>query len=160
MNIQDPFSSSAALPAHPLLAFDDDAATLWSSDLGGRVVVTANACPDYLLHLLNAGRARGLVCYDGDAAHLRAAVKSICTGERTYSGPGLHSLLTGAEREVLHGVGLGQGNSQMALLLGRSEQDVRRQLEAVMGKLGLRRRAELRLYYLGWLDAPTQKRVV
>ena len=45
---------------HPLLVFDDDA-TLWSSDPYGRVVVTANACPGYLLHLLNAGRVRGLV---------------------------------------------------------------------------------------------------
>lgn len=165
MNIQvrpstPPGPSGDPLLAHHLLAYDDDVATLWSRSLEGLVVVTANVCPDYLLHLLDTGGARGLVCYDGCAEHLRAAVQSICAGQGTYFGPGLHSLLTVAERDVLHGVGLGQGNRQLALLLGRSEQAVRRQLDSVMVKLGLHRRAELRLYYLGWLDAPIRSQVV
>lgn len=142
------------LPHADLLAYDDTSRPIWSQHLDGLIVVTSNSCPDYLLHLLSVSKARGIVLYDGCAERLQEAVSLVCAGKAKYFGPILRSVLTGTEREALHGVAKGLSNKQIGRDLNKSEHTVKNQLASVMRKLGLSSRAELRLYYLGWLEAP------
>lgn len=129
---------------------------------GTRVVMlTTFDIDDYVLEAIRAG-ASGFLLKDAPPADLVAAVRIVHRGdallapsvtrrliervattpeERRGPPPALASL-TQREREVLVEVARGRSNSEIATVLTIAEQTVKTHVSRVLGKLGLRDRAQ------------------
>lgn len=135
---------------------------LSAPDCGTRVVMlTTFDIDDYVLEAIRAG-ASGFLLKDAPPADLVAAVRIVHRGdallapsvtrrliervattpeERRGPPPALASL-TQREREVLVEVARGRSNSEIATVLTIAEQTVKTHVSRVLGKLGLRDRAQ------------------
>lgn len=125
------------------------------------VMLTTFDIDDYVLEAIRAG-ASGFLLKDAPPADLVAAVRIVHRGDallapsvtrrllervattpeqRTGPPPALASL-THREREVLVEVARGRSNTEIATVLTIAEQTVKTHVSRVLGKLGLRDRAQ------------------
>ncbi|MDW8213048.1 MAG: LuxR C-terminal-related transcriptional regulator [Roseiflexaceae bacterium] len=114
------------------------------------IVVTSNACPEYIADLWELRPAAVIVGGDVQSDVIKA-VWRVSQGERYCMTPsGGH--VAGKERDVLRYVASGWGFSAIAAHLGLSPKTVRNKVSAIYQRLGLMNRSELTLYYLGLLQ--------
>jgi len=125
------------------------------------VMLTTFDLDDYVLEAIRAG-ASGFLLKDAPPADLLQAVRVVARGEallaprvtrrlierfaalpeRRTPPPGTLSTLTAREREVLVEVARGRSNTEIAADLVIAEQTVKTHVSRVLGKLGLRDRAQ------------------
>jgi DNA-binding NarL/FixJ family response regulator len=137
-------------------------------DIGGGarvLILSMHNNAEYVLESVRAG-AHGYLLKDTAATELRTAIRAVCQGESYFSPPvasrlsaavrGEHdpqpaglALLTGREREVLHGIAQGRTNKEIATELGISHRTVETHRESLMRKLQIRTVAELTRFALG-----------
>lgn len=120
------------------------------------VIVTYTDCPHYLRDLLDRHPA-GLVFRPQGEREVRYALERVAQGESYMSSAPLRCLLgerevlTLRERQVLQGVAAGYANDRIAAQLGISQRCVYNYVSQMQEKLGLHNRAQVALYYLGFL---------
>jgi DNA-binding NarL/FixJ family response regulator len=143
---------------------DGIAATRRIAEAGGRaaiVMLTTFDLDDYVLEAIRAG-ASGFLLKDAPPADLLQAVRVVARGEallaprvtrrlierfaalpeRRAPAPASLGTLTAREREVLVEVAHGRSNAEIAADLVIAEQTVKTHVSRVLGKLGLRDRAQ------------------
>jgi DNA-binding NarL/FixJ family response regulator len=125
------------------------------------VMLTTFDLDDYVLEAIRAG-ASGFLLKDAPPGDLLQAIRVVARGEallaprvtrrlierfaalpdrRTPAPPALGTL-TAREREVLVGIARGRSNTEIAADLTIAEQTVKTHVSRVLGKLGLRDRAQ------------------
>lgn len=120
------------------------------SSQSSAIVVTSNACPEYIADLWELRPAAVIVGHDVQSDVIKA-VWRVSQGERYCMTPdGEH--IAGSERDVLRCVASGWGFAAIAAHLGLSPKTVRNKVSAIYRRLGLTNRSELTLYYLGLLQ--------
>lgn len=125
---------------------------------GARVLIlTAMRAPGRDEAAFHAG-ARGFVHKEAPAEELLRAIRAVASGAlwfdpatiggRTVAGPNADPLaaLTARERDVVHLVGEGLRNEEIARRLGISEKTVRNHLTAAFDKVGVSGRLELAVF--------------
>ena len=120
------------------------------------IVVTNNACPEYLEDVWALG-PHALLTGGYSAEEIAAALHSVLSGERYRNVPHQQSKLAKREQEVLRFCATGLSNKQIAARMTLSERTVKNYLTTIYTKLGLKNREQATLYYLGiwhWLPEP------
>ncbi|MEO5875684.1 MAG: response regulator transcription factor [Streptosporangiaceae bacterium] len=130
-------------------------------DPGCRVLMLTTFDLDKYVYAALAAGASGFLLKDVTPEHLVAAVRLVATGDallapsitrrlverfaRADRAPALHrdlSVLTPREREVLHLLGRGRSNTELAADLHLSEATVKTHVARIFAKLNLRDRAQ------------------
>ncbi|MCA3187545.1 MULTISPECIES: response regulator transcription factor [unclassified Cupriavidus] len=119
------------------------------------LIVSMHDNLEYVRQAIRAG-ARGYVLKDAPADELMAAIQAVLAGRVFYStriarGMAEHAIspldaLTPRERDILHGIGRGQSNKDIASRLGVSVRTVETHRLNLKRKLGIEGRAELVKY--------------
>jgi DNA-binding NarL/FixJ family response regulator len=119
------------------------------------LIVSMHDNLEYVRQAIRAG-ARGYVLKDAPADELMAAIQAVLAGRVFYStriarGMAEHAIspldaLTPRERDILHGIGRGQSNKDIASGLGVSVRTVETHRLNLKRKLGIEGRAELVKY--------------
>ncbi|KAI3594296.1 response regulator [Cupriavidus sp. CER94] len=119
------------------------------------LIVSMHDNLEYVRQAIRAG-ARGYVLKDAPADELMAAIQAVLAGRVFYSariarGMAEHAIspldaLTPRERDILHGIGRGQSNKDIAARLGVSVRTVETHRLNLKRKLGIEGRAELVKY--------------
>ncbi|PLQ01891.1 response regulator [Cupriavidus pauculus] len=119
------------------------------------LIVSMHDNLEYVRQAMRAG-ARGYVLKDAPADELMAAIQAVLAGRVFYSariarGMAEHAIspldaLTPRERDILHGIGRGQSNKDIAARLGVSVRTVETHRLNLKRKLGIEGRAELVKY--------------
>lgn len=112
------------------------------------IVMTSNMCPEYWEDLWDCQIEGLLVGLERD---LTPALLQVAAGQRYRNTPPYQSSLTVAERRLLHLLGHGQSNQQIADHLCVQCQTVRNMLATIYQKLCVKNRGEALLYYWGIL---------
>lgn len=122
------------------------------SHLRNTVVVTWQTCPEYLADLWDC-QLDALICLEQAdlVQQLETAICSITEGQsyRTFE---IVTALTPAERIVVQHVARGWADIDIADKLGLSAYTVRNRVSGILGKLDLKNRTQLALYY--WSITP------
>ncbi len=119
------------------------------------LIVSMHDNLEYVRQAIRAG-ARGYVLKDAPADELMAAIHTVLAGRVFYSariarGMAEHTIspldaLTPRERDILHGIGRGHANKEIAARLGVSVRTVETHRLNLKRKLGIEGRAELVKY--------------
>ncbi|ELA00400.1 response regulator transcription factor [Cupriavidus metallidurans] len=119
------------------------------------LIVSMHDNLEYVRQAIRAG-ARGYVLKDAPADELLAAIHAVLAGRVFYSARIARGMaeqavspldaLTPRERDILHGIGRGQANKDIAVQLGVSVRTVETHRLNLKRKLGIEGRAELVKY--------------
>ncbi|ABF10448.1 response regulator [Cupriavidus metallidurans] len=119
------------------------------------LIVSMHDNLEYVRQAIRAG-ARGYVLKDAPADELLAAIQAVLAGRVFYSARIARGMaaqavspldaLTPRERDILHGIGRGQANKDIAVQLGVSVRTVETHRLNLKRKLGIEGRAELVKY--------------
>ena len=119
------------------------------------LIVSMHDNLEYVRQAIRAG-ARGYVLNDAPADELLAAIHAVLAGRVFYSARIARGMaeqavspldaLTPRERDILHGIGRGQANKDIAVQLGVSVRTVETHRLNLKRKLGIEGRAELVKY--------------
>lgn len=119
------------------------------------LIVSMHDNLEYVRQAIRAG-ARGYVLKDAPADELLAAIHAVLVGRVFYSARIARGMaeqavspldaLTPRERDILHGIGRGQANKDIAVQLGVSVRTVETHRLNLKRKLGIEGRAELVKY--------------
>lgn len=115
------------------------------------LIYTGELVDPTMVDAILATGARGVALKTGDAASLLAAIRTVADGDRYIDAslrrhvgpwPALSVQLSEREREVLHLVGVGHSNGEIAEGLFLSPHTVRTHVRNALRKLGVHTRAE------------------